>query len=382
MFPSLIPAALAAILTAMAGGRFGPRPPIANGGDYVCAPRLQLRQPQLCPQHGPGARMVELARAGLYAPKPLPIVDQDPGLGFLPFDYVSAGADSTPLYSSLDDAFGGGGGSSNMAGGFVYFAYYDRYEQGGSAAYRSPSGYLRGSDVSRVQLPGSPGLQFSRNPDRPFAWVIAGGTCTANRPGGPPDFRDGRCFTRHSVVQIYGKERLDDLDWYLVGQDQWIEQRLLSIVDPDPTPPPGVEDDRWVTVNLYEQTVEAYEGGRLVFATTVSTGRNGFWTQPGLFQVWAKLELDNMSGGIPGESDNYYFLENVPWVLYFDQSRALHGTYWHSRFGTPTSRGCVNLAPADANWIFNFAEEGTSVYVVDPSGNTPTDPALYGPGGA
>jgi lipoprotein-anchoring transpeptidase ErfK/SrfK len=118
----------------------------------------------------------------------------------------------------------------------------------------------------------------------------------------------------------------------------------------------------------------------LVFATVVSSGRNGFWTQPGVFQVWAKLQRDDMTGGVAG--GNYYYLGDVPWVLYFDQSRALHGTYWHGRFGTPTSRGCVNLAPRDSHWIYDFAEEGTWVYVWDPSGNTPTDPAAYGPGGA
>ncbi len=349
---------------------------------YVCAPRLQLRQPQLCPQYGPGAELVELARSGLFPPKPLPIVTSDPGLGFLPFDYVRGGDGSTSLYSSVDDAFAGRNGSSTMGGGFVYFSYYDRYERGDSAVYGGPSGYLSGGEVSRVELPRSPGLEFSRTPDRPFGWIVAGGTCTSSRPGGPPDYSRGRCFTLHSVVQIYGSERADELDWYMVGQDQWIEQRLLAIVDPDPTPPPGLEDERWISVNLYEQTVAVYESGILKFATTVSTGRNGFWTRPGLFQVWAKLDVDNMTGGLPGEDGNFYFLEAVPWVLYFDQARALHGTYWHSRFGTPTSRGCVNLAPADANWIFDFAEEGTWVYVFDPSGKTPTDPAVYGPGGA
>ncbi|MDK1046142.1 MAG: L,D-transpeptidase, partial [Anaerolineales bacterium] len=139
---------------------------------------------------------------------------------------------------------------------------------------------------------------------------------------------------------------------------------------------------RWISVNLYEQTVTAYEAGVLKFATAASTGRNGFWTKPGLFQVWAKLERTDMSGGVPGDPNNYYFLQDIPWVLYFDQGRALHGTYWHAKFGTPTSRGCVNLGFADANWIFDFAQEGSWVYIFDPSGNTPTDPSLYGPGGA
>lgn len=350
--------------------------------DYVCAPRLQLRRPQLCPRHGPAAEVTELARLGLLPPKPLPLAPADLSLGYVPFDYLKAGSGPTSIYSSAQDAAAGGGGASSIAGGFVYLSYYDRFEQSGTTVYSTPRGYVRGGSVSRIQLPPSPGLTFTRTPDRPFAWIVAGGTCTAREPGGSPDFRNGRCFTRHSVVQIYARERVGEWDWYMIGRDEWIEQRLLAVVDPDPTPPTGVDQDRWVSVNLYEQTLAAYEGGNLVFATVASSGRNGFWTQPGLFQVWAKLELDDMTGGIPGEEGNYYFLQNVPWVLYFDQSRALHGTYWHSRFGVPTSRGCVNLAPADANWIYDFAQEGTWVYVWDPSGDTPTDPSLYGPGGA
>jgi hypothetical protein len=31
----------------------------------------------------------------------------------------------------------------------------------------------------------------------------------------------------------------------------------------------------------------------------------------------------------------------------------------------------------DAHWLFNWAREGDWVYVYDPSGQTPTDPALY-----
>jgi hypothetical protein len=350
--------------------------------DYVCAPRLQLRHPELCPAYGPGAGLVELARMGLLAPRPLPIADLDPGLGYLPWDYLRATSGETTLYSSLEDAAAGGGGSGSLDSGFVYLSYFNRLESEGDTIYQTPLGYVRGGSVSAIELPASPGLAFTRTPDRPFGWIIQGGTCTSRQPGGPVDPK-GQCFTRHSVVQVYDEQQVGDWVWYLIGRDRWIEQRNLGIVHPDPTPPSGVDADRWVSVNLYEQTVAVYEAGQLVFATISSTGRNGFWTQPGLFQVWAKLERDDMTGGVvEPDGGNFYFLEDVPWVLYFDQARALHGTYWHSRFGTPTSRGCVNLAPQDANWIFDFAEEGTWVYVWDPSGNTPTDPAVYGPGGA
>ena len=88
-----------------------------------------------------------------------------------------------------------------------------------------------------------------------------------------------------------------------------------------------------------------------------------------------------MGGAFEADRSDYYFLEDVPWILYYDESRALHGAYWHNRFGYPRSHGCVNLPLADAHWIYDWAEEGTWVYVFDPTGETPTDPSKFGPGG-
>jgi lipoprotein-anchoring transpeptidase ErfK/SrfK len=66
--------------------------------------------------------------------------------------------------------------------------------------------------------------------------------------------------------------------------------------------------------------------------------------------------------------------------MYFDQARAIHGSYWRTFFGYPQSHGCINLSPGDSNWVFQWANEGDWVYVFDPSGKTPTDPEYYGPG--
>lgn len=379
---SILLAAAGAPPAVAASAKEGVEPP-PDTRDYVCAPRLQLRQPQRCPSYGPGGKLAELAQLGLLSPAPLPAAAIDQSLGYFPFSYAKVGSGPVSFYSSAEDAASGGGGVSSIGKGFVYVSYNDRLERAGSTIYATSNGYVRGSQVSRVEVPRSVGLVFERTPDRPFAWVIAGGTCPSREPGGAPDYSRGPCFTRNTVVQIYGEQQVGEWKWYRIGPDDWIEQRLLAVVNPDPTPPEGVDpQDRWISVNLYEQTVTAYEAGVLKFATAASTGRNGFWTKPGLFQVWAKLERTDMSGGVPGDPNNYYFLQDIPWVLYFDQGRALHGTYWHAKFGTPTSRGCVNLGFADANWIFDFAQEGSWVYIFDPSGNTPTDPSLYGPGGA
>ncbi len=113
---------------------------------------------------------------------------------------------------------------------------------------------------------------------------------------------------------------------------------------------------RWIDVDLSSQMVYAYEGDTVVNSFLVSTGT---WIHPtvtGKFAVYIKLRSGNMSG--PG-----YFLPNVPYIMYFYKSYGLHGTYWHSNFGTPMSHGCVNLRTDDAAWLYNWASIGTVVNV-------------------
>jgi hypothetical protein len=52
--------------------------------------------------------------------------------------------------------------------------------------------------------------------------------------------------------------------------------------------------------------------------------------------------------------DNPYMVQGVPWVLLFQGHNALHGAYWHDGFGSRRSHGCVNLAPHDARWLFEW----------------------------
>ncbi len=89
-----------------------------------------------------------------------------------------------------------------------------------------------------------------------------------------------------------------------------------------------------------------------------------------------------MRGAFEADRSDFYYLESVPWTMYYDQARALHGAYWRTRYGFPQSHGCVNLSPGDAHWLFNWAKEGDWVHVWDPSGKTPTDPKYYSDGGA
>ena len=125
---------------------------------------------------------------------------------------------------------------------------------------------------------------------------------------------------------------------------------------PPPAAPTEVVETRWVDVDLSEQRLRAYEDGEVVRTTLVSTGLPRTPTVRGQFRIWIKLRYDDMEG--PD-----YYLEDVPYVMYFYQGYGLHGTFWHSNFGQQMSHGCVNLPTSEAEWVFNFVDVGTLVNV-------------------
>ena len=110
-----------------------------------------------------------------------------------------------------------------------------------------------------------------------------------------------------------------------------------------------------IEVNLTRQWLTAFEGDLPVFSAGISTGKDGFETPTGTFYVYAKLLYDDMTGNLQGEE---YDVRKVPYVQYFNQGYALHGTYWHNRFGSGArvSHGCVNLAMDDAEWLWIWSQ--------------------------
>jgi lipoprotein-anchoring transpeptidase ErfK/SrfK len=117
-----------------------------------------------------------------------------------------------------------------------------------------------------------------------------------------------------------------------------------------------------VVVSLSLQALWAYEDGKVVRSTYVSTGMAGTPTPAGLFWVINKLPVQTMEGTISGQA---YRVEDVPNVMYFnDDGDALHGTYWHANFGVPMSHGCVNLPLDVAAWMYDWAPMGMPVQIL------------------
>src|SRR5262249_60634975 len=108
-------------------------------------------------------------------------------------------------------------------------------------------------------------------------------------------------------------------------------------------------------VDRGERVVVRYEGEKPVYATLTSSGR-AIPTPRGNYPVWAKVTSISMKSQ-PYE-DKAYFVNKVPWVLFFQAHNAVHGAYWHDRFGVSKSHGCVNVSPLDAQHLFEWLGPG------------------------
>jgi hypothetical protein len=348
----------------------------------LCTLAVQMDSPDRCGAVGASAMRVQYWERGLLPRRPMPVQPTDSAnLGKLQRDYYVIGRTrSLPLYSTMLDAVAGKP-TRTMEKGLVYISAQSyAYLDGQTLIYTGNKYFVRKKDVSQIftQIGQFHGVESTEAPVRSFGWVKDTlGVHVSNLPGKDADLKAQK-YPWRTLVEVFDSSLIAGETWYEIGLGQWVRQASLHLITlqtglPDKVPP----DSRWIYVDLSQQTVSAYEGTRLVFATLASTGENPYYTRPGLFQVTKKLDLQDMSGSFTSDRSDYYFVGDVPWVMYFDRARALHGAYWHNNFGTPRSHGCVNLSDADAHWLYNWADLGTWVYVVDPSGKTPTDDNYY-----
>lgn len=352
-------------------------------GDPLCLPQAYADAGRDCLVAGPSAQLRDWAKTGLtYPPRPLPARHPSADLTANPAFIAKINLpenEPAPLYATLDDAVNGANAVGSIAAGALrYVSFIDVQRVNDKPYVMLKSGeWMRASPAAYSYFQG---LLFDRNPSNRFGWLV---DHTKARSGPGYAFPEvGETIYRESVVQVYQKTTADGTDWYQIGFDRWLERRYIRVVEFNPVPPEGVDNGRWIEVNLYEQTVTVYENGRLLFATMVATGGEPFFTRPGLHKIREKKPLETMQGAFEADRSDFYYLQDVPWTMYFDEARALHGAYWRAWYGFPGTHGCVNLSIGDSAWLFNWAQEGDWVYVWDPSGQTPTDPSFYGSGGA
>ncbi len=107
-----------------------------------------------------------------------------------------------------------------------------------------------------------------------------------------------------------------------------------------------------VEVLLDRQVALVIRGGRVLRTVHVSTGKRGYATPAGRYQVTRK---SRRSWSVP-------YRVWLPWATYFVRGIAFHQS--QNVPVTPVSHGCVRVTAADARWLYDLTPVGTKVRVI------------------
>ncbi|MBN2343352.1 MAG: L,D-transpeptidase [Deltaproteobacteria bacterium] len=233
-----------------------------------------------------------------------------------------------------------------------YFVSVNKTVQGEGVTYQQT---VRGRYIKADELyPAKPsefeGVLLNDRVTLPIAFVVNGGTRMLKRQGVDGPLKNGDRVERYDHYSVRGTISRGSRDYVEVGSGLFLAKRAVGIASLVAPPENVGETERWIDVNLTEQTLVAYEGATPVFATLISSGRKDFETPVGEFRIYNKhvtITMDDPDGG-----EEAYSIEDVPWTQYFEEGYALHAAFWHDRFGRVRSHGCVNLSPADARRLF------------------------------
>jgi hypothetical protein len=163
-------------------------------------------------------------------------------------------------------------------------------------------------------------------------------------------------------IQLTGDVRRDGTVRFLeTAAGHWLKTADLAVVAKTTDLPRfATGSTKWVDVSIQRQTLTLFEGKRPIYATMVSTGKDGLGdprtthsTPTGTFAIRDKHITAAMDSQVLGSE---FELGDVPWVQYFKAGYALHAAYWHTEYGRPRSHGCINLSPIDAYRLFNWTE--------------------------
>lgn len=270
---------------------------------------------------------------------------------------------------TLDDLRGEGPIARRMVKGF-YLALDRNFVSGGNSWWKTTSGLIAPADRLYVQKPLTDfkgvWLSDSTKPVVAEAGMAPNpllGWATYNTKKYTIEGKKavaGDKVARFTMVKLTGKNGVYGGVRYDETEDGWwLKVNEGTRTKPGPLPTDLAAGEKWIDVNITTQTMIAYEGDKPAFATLTSTGRKeskekDYTTPTGSFRIREKHIAATMDGDVV--SDGPYSIEDVPWIMYFNGSYALHGAFWHAAFGHVKSHGCVNLAPQDARTMFNWTE--------------------------
>jgi hypothetical protein len=254
--------------------------------------------------------------------------------------------------------------AKRMVSGF-YVAVDKTFRWNGRSWYKTTKGLVTPSD-RMWQTTGSSfkGVELDGTTYKlPLGWVYGGnksaGTFSIDTAANT--IKNAKSIDRFVPIPLTGKSiEFQGKDYVELTDGTFMKKAQLRITEPGPPPQGLTENERYIDVDLSTQTLVAFEGGRAVYATLISSGKHSkikdkdHSTPTGEWRVREKHITTTMDGDGTAAGDLPYSIEDVPFVQYYFRSFALHAAFWHTNFGVQMSHGCVNLSPLDAKWLFFF----------------------------
>jgi lipoprotein-anchoring transpeptidase ErfK/SrfK len=168
-------------------------------------------------------------------------------------------------------------------------------------------------------------------------------------------------------------ELTSEIDDYLTYHVPASHLRPIPDEEISPISPDLPYESKSIEVSLVNQYLTAYEEGKPVFGTKISSGLPGqvvpigTQTPTGQFHVTSKTPSKHMGSIQASGAPDSYILPGVPWTTFFifETGVAFHGTFWHNNFGVPMSHGCINMRNEDAKWLFRWATPAFELPVHD-----------------
>ncbi len=299
---------------------------------------------------------VDMAHPTLAAMALAPHLDQP-----LPYAYARTRIE-TPVFErdpGHDDAVREVGKLKRRAGMAVVGSWSARDPEGTvqRLALLTSGRFVRASDLEAAEPSAFHGLEIAKKDDLPFAFVVKRGIHSFKLDG--DDSQKAGALDYHEVVRLSGRfHSVGDVKYWATSDGHWVRHRDVLVVQArNAFPDFATGTQRWIDLSVVTGVLTLYEGKRPLFVTLASVNRDAHSAEAdkwlGTFEVTGKeVTLATRDASSFAESFEVF---DAPWGLTVSSGIQVYGAYWHDRFGVDHGSGAIELSPADAARVYQWA---------------------------
>jgi hypothetical protein len=217
--------------------------------------------------------------------------------------------------------------------------------------------FVKASDLEAAEPSTFHGVELTKKDDLPFAFVVKRGVNAFKRDGDASQKVDALGY--HEIVRLTGRfNSVGEVKYWATSDGLWVRHRDVLVVQQRSTFPDfATGTQRWIDVSVVTGTLTLYEGKRPIFVTLCSVNRDAHQAEGdkwlGAFEVTGK-EVTLATRDANSFAENFELFD-APWGITLSSGVQMYGAYWHDRFGVDHGAGAIELSPADAARVYQWA---------------------------